>query len=78
MVWSPNHLTLGDGWTMKENALKYKTIYSKVKEMHVILGTKKKDKSKEGGERGEAGRETKKAYKGERHIKRRVMRNAHI
>lgn len=38
--------------------------------MHVILGTKKKDKSKEGGERGEAGRETKKTYKGERHIKR--------
>lgn len=35
---------------MKENALKNKTIDSEVKEMHVILGTNRKDKSKGRGE----------------------------
>ena len=34
---------------MKENTLKCKAIDSEVKEMCVILGTKRKDKSKEGG-----------------------------
>lgn len=38
---------------MKENALKCKAIDSEVKEMHGILGTKRKDKSKEGGGGGE-------------------------
>ena len=44
MVRFPNHRALGDGWTMKENAMKCKAIDSEAKQMHEMLGTEKKDK----------------------------------
>ena len=43
MVWFPNHCALGDGWTMKGNALKLKAIDSEVKQMHMMLGTERKN-----------------------------------
>lgn len=41
MVSFPNLCALGDGCTMKENALKYKAVDSKVKQMHMMLGTER-------------------------------------
>lgn len=41
MVSFPNLCALGDGCTMKENALKYKAIDSNVKQMHMMLGTER-------------------------------------
>ena len=74
MVSFPNLCALGDGCTMKENALKCKAIDSKVKQMHMMLGTERKNTFKAFFFK----KKKKCIHKGEWHVKKGAMRHAYI